>query len=486
MLQVLTKLFPQLYKTRDQILDDARAQAQEITSRARKDAVVWREKEEERLASLTKQTLELEKKVMLEKDEHKEKERQIEEKKAQIAKLQEEILLEKTSIDKKRDELVVRFEKLTHMTADEARSTLLSFWEKKLQADISRRIREAEEQIQKESEEKAKEILVQAMRYGVTDYVSEYTLSTVLLPGDDYKGRIIGKEGRNIRSFELATGVEVDLDEDGVVKLSSFDSVKREVARVSLEKLIKDGRIQPSRIEEVVKKTQEEVDKLIYKAGEKLCQDLNVYNLPTEIIGLLGRYKYRFSFGQNMIQHTLEETQIGVALAHELKADVNIVRLACLLHDIGKVINDKEGSHIQLGVDLLKRYGFPEKIINAVASHHEDTEFDSVEAVIVYLADAISGGRPGARREDVTAYIQRMQAMEDMIKKQEGVRDVYVLQAGREVRVIVNPEKLTDDETVILNDKIRDELAKHFAMIPGQLKITAIREFRTVTKTRTT
>lgn len=485
MLQVLTKLFPQLYKTRDQVLNDAHVQAQEIISRAKQEAVTWREKEEERLADLTKQALELQKKVMREVGEHKEWEREIEEKKMSVAKMQEDILLEKSSLDKKRDELLVRFEKLTHMTADEARSTLLNFWEKKLQADISRRIREAEEQIQKESEEKAKEILVQAMRYGVTDYVSEYTLSTVLLPGDDYKGRIIGKEGRNIRSFELATGVEVDLDEDGVVKLSSFDSVKREVARVSLEKLIKDGRIQPSRIEEVVKKTQEEVDKLIYKAGEKLCQDLNVYNLPTEIVGLLGRYKYRFSFGQNMIQHTLEETQIGVALAHELKADVNIVRLACLLHDIGKVINDKEGSHIQLGVDLLKRYGFPEKIMNAVASHHEDTEFDSVEAIIVYLADAISGGRPGARREDVTAYIQRMQAMEDLIKKQEGVRDVYVLQAGREVRVIVNPEKLTDDETVILNDKIRDDLAKHFSMIPGQLKITAIREFRTVTKTRT-
>jgi len=485
MLQVLTKLFPQLYKTRDQILEDARTQALDIVSRAKKEALAWREKEEERLTNLTKQTLELEKKVMREEEEHKDKERKIEEQKALVAKMQEDLLLEKSSLDKKRDDLVVRFEKLTHMTADEAKATLLNFWEKKLQGDISRRIREAEEKIQKESEEKAKEILVQAMRYGVTDYVSEYTLSTVLLPGDDYKGRIIGKEGRNIRSFELATGVEVDLDEEGVVKLSSFDSVKREVARVSLEKLIKDGRIQPSRIEEVVKKTQEEVEKLIYKAGEKLCQDLNVYNLPTEIIGLLGRYKYRFSFGQNMIQHTLEETQIGVALAHELKADVSIVRLACLLHDIGKVINDKEGSHIQLGVDLLKRYGFPEKIMNAVASHHEDTEFDSVEAVIVYLADAISGGRPGARREDVTAYIQRMQAMEDMIKKQEGVRDVYVLQAGREVRVIVNPEKLTDDETVILNDKIRDELAKHFAMIPGQLKITAIREFRTVTKTRT-
>ncbi|PJE63189.1 ribonuclease Y, partial [Candidatus Roizmanbacteria bacterium CG10_big_fil_rev_8_21_14_0_10_39_6] len=423
MLQVLTKLFPQLYKTRDQVLNDAHVQAQEIISRAKQEAVTWREKEEERLADLTKQALELQKKVMREVGEHKEREREIEEKKMSVAKMQEDILLEKSFLDKKRDELLVRFEKLTHMTADEARSTLLNFWEKKLQADISRRIREAEEQIQKESEEKAKEILVQAMRYGVTDYVSEYTLSTVLLPGDDYKGRIIGKEGRNIRSFELATGVEVDLDEDGVVKLSSFDSVKREVARVSLEKLIKDGRIQPSRIEEVVKKTQEEVDKLIYKAGEKLCQDLNVYNLPTEIVGLLGRYKYRFSFGQNMIQHTLEETQIGVALAHELKADVNVVRLACLLHDIGKVINDKEGSHIQLGVDLLKRYGFPEKIMNAVASHHEDTEFDSVEAIIVYLADAISGGRPGARREDVTAYIQRMQAMEDLIKKQEGVRD---------------------------------------------------------------
>ncbi len=238
---------------------------------------------------------------------------------------------------------------------------------------------------------KAKQILAEAMRYGATDYVAEYTLSVVNLSSEDYKGRIIGKEGRNIRAFELATGVDVDLEEEKVIRLSSFDAVKREVARLSLERLIKDGRIQPERIEEIVRKTKEEINKIIYKAGEELAHKVGIFNLPSEITRLLGKFKYRYSYGQNMIAHTLEETRIGVALAHELKADVNVVKLGCLLHDIGKVVTEREGSHVELGVELLKKYRFPQSVIDCVAAHHEDIPFPSVEAIIVYVADAVSG-----------------------------------------------------------------------------------------------
>ncbi len=483
-MDIIAKLFPQLAKNKEEILDSARQEAKNVLIKAKEEALSLRASEERKLSEITKQSLELEKKFVNQEADLRTQRTEVEKEQARLQSRRGELEREKSQLEKKREELLEKFERLSKLTADEARQLVLNSWENKLQRQLSQRVTEVEQQIKQTADEKAKEILLDAMRYGVTDYVTEYTLSTLMLPGDEYKGRIIGKEGRNIRAFELATGVEVDLDEEGVVKLSSFDPVKREIARITLEQLIKDGRIQPSRIEELVAKNKQEVDRLITKAGEKLCHDMGVYNLPSEIVSLLGRYKYRFSYGQNMIQHTMEETQIGVALAHELGADVQMVRLACLLHDIGKVITDKEGSHIQLGVDLLKRYGFPQKIINAVASHHEDTPFDSSEAVIVYLADAISGGRPGARREDVTSYIQRMQDMETLIKKHEGVADVYVLQAGREIRVIVNPEALNDEQTTMLCEKVRDDLAQHFSMIPGQLKVTAVREFRTVAKTR--
>ena len=247
------------------------------------------------------------------------------------------------------------------------------------------------------------------MRHGVTEMTAEYTISTVKLTDDGAKGRIIGQGGRNIRAFERATGVDVDLDETpGEIRLSSFDSVRREIARISLEKLLRDGRIQPSRIEEIVLKTKEEVEKIMLEEGKKLAEAVKVFSLPTELLQILGRFKYRFSYGQSMILHTLEETKIGIALAHELKADVDTVRLGCLLHDIGKVVADEEGNHIELGVKLLKKFDLPEKVVNCVAEHHEDQPFSSVESVIVYISDAISGGRPGARYEDYEAYATRL------------------------------------------------------------------------------
>jgi ribonuclease Y len=380
--------------------------------------------------------------------------------------------------------LTEKLKKTTGISKDQAKEMVLESWNNKLKEEVAKTIKQNEEEIKSRSEETAKKILIDAMRYGAIDYVAEYTLSTVVIPSEDFKGRIIGKDGRNIRAFELATGVDVDLEEEGVIKLSSFNAVKREIARISLEKLIRDGRIQPGRIEEIVKKTKEEIEKIMFKEGEDLAHKVGVYNLPSEVTKTLGNFKYRYSYGQNMILHTLEETKIGVALAYELKANVNTVKLGCLFHDIGKVITDKEGSHVELGVEFLKKYGFPKEVIDCVASHHEDIPFPTIEAVIVYIADAVSGGRPGARHEDFEEYLKRIKSIEDITKSKKGVLEAHALQAGRELRVIVKPEDISDDESVILAQTIKEELEKKFEVFPGQIKITVLREFRTETTTK--
>ncbi len=385
---------------------------------------------------------------------------------------------ERKDVLEKRDEILTKLEKVAKLSQVEAKELILKGWEDKLKGEIADRIRHAEEEIKSKADEKAKEILVDAIRFGAVDFTPEYTLSIVTLPNEEFKGRIIGKEGRNIRSFELATGVDVDLEEEGIIKFSSFDSVRREVAKVAMERLIQDGRIQPPRIEEIVKKTNEDIEKIMTQAGEDLCHKVGVYNVPQELMKLLGRFKYRFSYGQNMILHTLEETKIGIALAHELKADVEVVKLGCLFHDIGKVVVDKEGSHVQLGVDVLKKNNIAQKVIDTVASHHEDVAFNSVEGIIVYIADAVSGGRPGARHEDFQEYLKRIKTIEDIAKTKPGIAEVYALQAGRELRVIVKPEEISDDQAVVLAEKIKEEVEEKFPTFPGQVKITIIREYR--------
>lgn len=390
----------------------------------------------------------------------------------------------KKQIEKTRDELIEKLSKVSGLSKDQAKKMMIEELQHKLKGDVAKQIKAAEEEIKSRVEETAKEMLVDSMKHGATDYVAEFTLSTVPLPSDDVKGQIIGKNGRNIRAFELATGVDVDLEEDGVIKLSSFDAVKRETARISLERLLRDGRIQPERIEEIVAKTKSELDKTMFKAGEELAHKVGVYNLPPEITSLLGRFKYRYSYGQNLILHTLEETKIGIALAHELGADVNVVKLGCLMHDIGKVVPEGEGSHVDLGVELLKKHRFPEAVIGAVAAHHEDIPFPSIEAVIVYIADAISGGRPGARHEDFEQYLKRIKTIEEAATSREGIREAYALQAGRELRVIVKPDVISDEEATVLAQEIKDDLEKKFDVFPGQIKVTVIREFRSEATTK--
>lgn len=408
--------------------------------------------------------LELEKKLLARQEKLDEKQEQLEDAREDLA--------------KKREEYARKLEEIAGLTREDARKALLEETEKDAAAMMARIIREREEEAKRTADKKSQEILLDSLRHGAVKFIPEYTVSVVKVADEEMKGRIIGKEGRNIRAFEQATGVDVDLDEEGVIRLSSFDSVRREIARRALEQLLKDSRIQPFRIEEVVEQTKKEVERIMLEEGEKLANEVGVYNLPTDLIAMLGRFKFRTSYGQNLVVHTLEETKIGIALANELGADVNVVRLGCLFHDIGKVV-EGEGSHVKLGVDFLKRYNLPEAVINCVAEHHEDQPFSSIESIIVHVADSISGARPGARYEDIESYGKRLKEMEEIAKKYEGVEDAYAFEAGRELRVIINPGKLDDNQTILLSKKIQEEVANSLA-VPGEVKVTAIREFRAV------
>ncbi|MBI3380056.1 ribonuclease Y [Candidatus Gottesmanbacteria bacterium] len=462
------------------VISQAQQEARSIILEAKDEAFRIKKDAEEETRKVRAEALSLEQRLIAKEESIDQKLNSFSAKEKELYKKEGFITQRLADADKLRTDLIAKLEKAANMTRDEAKNLIMVAVEDKLKEEIAKKIKEAEALVKQESEKRAKEIIVDAMRHGATDYVAEYTVSTIKITDEEFKGRIIGKEGRNIRAFEMATGVDVDLDEEGVIRLSSFDSVRREIARVTLEKLVRDGRVQPVRIEELVKQTKEEIEKIMFAEGEKLCHQVGVYNLPAENVALLGRFKYRFSYGQNMIVHTLEETKIGIALAQELGADVNVVKLGCLLHDIGKVITDKDASHVQLGVDLLKKNGMPQSVIDCVAAHHEDIPFPSIEAVIVYIADAISGGRPGARYEDIEEYVKRLTTLEDIAKSFEGVEKVFALQAGRELRVLVDPGKLDDASATITANKIAKEIEKKFPTYPGQIKITLIRELRVV------
>lgn len=384
----------------------------------------------------------------------------------------------KQNLRDKQASIIAELEKITGVTKEEAKQQLFDELEKKLSQEMAQFIRQKEEEAHQEADEKVKEIVVDAMRHGATDYVAEYTISAIELPSEDVKGKIIGKSGRNIHAFEKVTGVDVDLDSDPKnVRLSSFDPVRREIARIALERLIKDGRIQPTRIEEVVAKVKKEVEKITFEAGKELCHKVGVYNLPKELMQMLGKFKYRFSYGQNLITHTLEETQIGIKLAHELGVNVNVVKLGCLLHDIGKVAEETEGSHVELGVKIAKKFDLPQEVIDCIAQHHEDEPFSGPEQMVVYIADAISGARPGARYENYAEYVERLEKLEEIANQYKEVKESYAIQAGREVRVLLAPEDSKDNDVTVLATKIKDEI-KNNVTYPGTVTVTVIREKR--------
>lgn len=374
-----------------------------------------------------------------------------------------------------RQDYIKKLEQTSGLTREQAKKQLLDEVEKELVAEKARSIRQMEEAIRLEADEKAREILVDSMRHGATGYVAEYTVSTLRLPDEEIKGRIIGREGRNIRAFEQATGVEIELDETNDIRLSSFDPIRREVARRALEQLIKDGRIQPTRIDEVVQQTTTQMENVLLEEGKNITHACGVYDLPADLVRMIGRYRFRTSYGQNLAQHTIEETKIGLQIAAEIGANVEVVRKGCVLHDIGKVVTDEEGTHVQLGVNLLKRHALPEEVVATVAEHHEDRPFSSVESVIVYTADAISGARPGARYEPYEAYAKRMEQIEEIANSFAGVAQTFAFQAGREVQVIVKPEAISDDELTVLAHDVARRLEKEVEYA-GQIKVNIIRQ----------
>ena len=376
---------------------------------------------------------------------------------------------------------IATLERIAGLTSEEALADLVKRLDEQMKHETALKIAEYEANFREEADSKAKDILSLAIQRCAADHVSEIAISVVQIPGDEMKGRIIGREGRNIRTIENLTGVELIIDDTpDVITVSGFDPVRREVARIALEKLIADGRIHPARIEEMVEKARREVDNSIKQAGEKAVFETGVHGLHPEEIKLLGRMKYRTSYGQNALRHSIEVSMLAGVIADEMGVDVNTARRAGLLHDIGKAVTaEAEGSHIQLGVDIAKKYRESKEIIHAIEAHHNDVDPTSVLDFIIQAADAISAARPGARREDVENYIKRLQKLEEVAGDFEGVDKTFAIQAGREVRIMVKPEVINDDKMKLLARDIAKKIETELDY-PGQIKVSVIRESRTV------
>ena len=372
-------------------------------------------------------------------------------------------------------------EKISGLSQEQAKQFLLESVEEEVRHETAMKIKEIEQQMKDEADDKAREILSIAIQRCAADHAAEATVSVVPLPTDEMKGRIIGREGRNIRTLETITGVDLIIDDTPeAITVSSFDPVRREVARLALEKLIADGRIHPTRIEDMVEKARKDVDRTIREEGERACYETGVHNLNPELVKILGRQKYRTSYGQNVLNHSIEVAHIAGLMASELGVDVALAKRAGLLHDLGKSIDHEvEGSHVQLGADLARKYKENPTVINAIESHHGDVEPKSVIAVLVQAADAVSAARPGARRENVENYIRRLQKLEELTGSYPGVEKAYAIQAGREVRIMVKPEEVTEDNMILLAREVAKQIEAELEY-PGQIKINVIRETKAV------
>jgi ribonuclease Y len=384
-------------------------------------------------------------------------------------------------IERLHDEEMEELQRISQMSVDDARDMLLAEVEKEARTDMARVIRQIEAEAREEGENRARKLIASAIQRVASDHVTEITTSVVPLPSDEMKGRIIGRNGRNIHAFEQAAGVDVIVDDTPeAVTISCFDPVRREVARRSLAKLILDGRIHPAHIEKVLKNEQKEVERSIVEAGEQAAFDAGVSALHPEILKMLGRLKYRTSYGQNQLGHAVETAQLAGVIAAELDADVEIAKAGALLHDLGKAMDHNvEGTHANIGAEFARRYGVSPKVVNAIASHHHEIDQESVEAVIFEAADAISGARPGARRESLEQYIKRVRSLEDIANSHKGVVQSFALQAGREIRIFVRPEDIDDLESIRLARDVAKKIEETM-QYPGQIKVTVIRETRAV------
>ena len=476
----------------DKMIEDARAECKAL----KKEAILEAKEQElklkneferesrEKKAELNRQ----EQRLNQREDNLEKKESALDRKNEELDNHKKSLIAKEQEIDKLQEKLsnqhelmVQELEKVSQLSKEEAKKLLTEEILEETRHDVALQVRNIEQAAKDEAEHEAKNIISLAVQRCAADHASEITVSVVPIPSDDMKARIIGREGRNIRALENATGIELIVDDTPeVVILSGFDPVRREVARLSLEKLITDGRIHPARIEETVAKVKKELDQEIKAAGESAMFDVGIYGLHPELIKLIGRLKYRTSYGQNVYRHSIEVAELAGIMASELGLDVNLAKRAGLLHDIGKAVDkEQEGTHVQLGADLAKKYGEKPNVINAIAAHHGDCEPKTIEAVLVAAADAISGARPGARRETGTNYVKRLEKLEQIASDFNGVDKCYAIQAGREVRVIVKPEQVDDAQAMFLAKDIAKKIEAELEY-PGQIKVNVIRESRAV------
>jgi ribonuclease Y len=463
------------------ILDEAKEQARQMEIQARDRALDVHQKAElevnRRRSELSKEEDRLQKR----REELDGRIDRLEKREQNINKRQSALDKRVNEIEKLHDQEIEELQRISQMSIDDARGLLLAEVEKEARMDMARVIRQIEAEAREEGEGRARKLIASAIQRVASDHVTEITTSVVPLPSDEMKGRIIGRNGRNIHAFEQAAGVDVIVDDTPeAVTISCFDPVRREVARRSLAKLILDGRIHPAHIEKVLKNEQKEVERSIVDAGEQAAYDAGVGALHPEILKMLGRLKYRTSYGQNQLGHAVETAQIAAVIAAELGADVEVAKAGALLHDLGKAMDHNvEGTHANIGAEFARRYGVNAKVVNAIASHHHEIEQESVEAVIVEAADAISGARPGARRESLEQYIKRVRSLEDIANSHKGVVQSFALQAGREIRIFVRPEDIDDLESIRMARDVAKKIEETM-QFPGQIKVTVIRETRAV------
>lgn len=475
-----------------QIVEDARKQAENIRKDAvleAKDAVLEAKTEWEKESRELRRELQAQEKRLLQKEENldrktdqlDERESELNKREKSVNQQEDQVKNREREIDALLQEQTAQLERISGMKAEEAKQQLMAAMESEARHDAAKSIKQIEDEAKETADKKAKEILALAIQRYAGDFVAEKTVSVVPLPTDEMKGRIIGREGRNIRAIEAATGIDLIIDDTPeAVIISGFNPVRREVARLALERLIADGRIHPARIEEVVNKATQDVDNAIREAGEQATFDVGVHGIHPEIIKLIGRLKYRTSYGQNVLQHSLEVAFLCGIMAAELGINVKQAKRAGLLHDIGKAVDHEvEGSHAVIGADLARKYGETPKIVHALAAHHEDEKPESILAVLVQAADALSGARPGARREMLETYVKRLQELERIGTSFAGVTNCFAIQAGREIRVMVASEDVSDTQAYVLAKdiarKIEDEMT-----YPGQIKVNVIRETRAI------
>jgi ribonuclease Y len=463
------------------VVEEAEAQRRETVLEAKDEAIRLRSEMDREVSNRRRELERVERRIEQKEEGLDRKNEQVERRDKTLQRREKELDTRETELETYKQRQEEELQRVAMLTTDQAREILLNRTEQEMRDMLSRRVHELEQEAKAEADRRSRKILATTIQRIASDYVAETTVSVVPLPSDDMKGRIIGREGRNIRALEQATGIDLIVDDTPeAVTLSGYDPVRREVARRSLLKLIQDGRIHPARIEEVVNKTRLELEQSMREEGEKVAYEANVQGLHPDLIKLLGRMKFRTSYGQNVLQHSLEVSLIAGGLAAELGADVNVAKTAALLHDIGKAVDHEvDGPHALIGADIARRLGRSARIVHAIAAHHGEEEPATVEAFIVATADAISGARPGARREMVETYIKRLEALEAVANSFEGVEKSFAIQAGREVRIMVSPDKIDDLAATKLARDIVKKIEENLEY-PGQIKVTVIRETRAV------